>query len=76
MKPKHIILLRHGESQANVDTSILFNIPDHKSTYLIIIFLNYKNIYIEIKKICYVNKKFQLSCQRGEGNKPLKLEKI
>eukprot|EP00026_Physarum_polycephalum_P015104 Phypoly_transcript_15715.p1 GENE.Phypoly_transcript_15715~~Phypoly_transcript_15715.p1 ORF type:complete len:131 (+),score=21.53 Phypoly_transcript_15715:77-469(+) len=30
MKPKHIILLRHAESQANVNKDILKDVPDYK----------------------------------------------
>ncbi len=29
MKPKNIILIRHGQSQANVDKAILAKIPDY-----------------------------------------------
>ncbi len=32
-RPKLIILLRHGESQANVCKDILKDIPDHRSKY-------------------------------------------
>ncbi|MDR2675738.1 MAG: histidine phosphatase family protein [Opitutaceae bacterium] len=30
MKPNHIFLIRHGESQANVDPSVYETTPDHK----------------------------------------------
>lgn len=32
MKPKRIIVIRHGESQGNVDLSVYKSVPDHKVT--------------------------------------------